>query len=360
MTLTERERLRRVLAGEPVDRPSVICPGGMMTMACREVMQSCGCCWPEVHRNPARMATLSEAMRSESGLENVGIPFCMTVEAEAWGGEVEDGDECTEPCIVDYPLKALEDWRSLKALDPSRDGRLPVIVECTRLLRAQLPDTVVVGNLVGPISIATSLLEAAMLYKALVKQPAEAQALLSFLTESSVAYGQALMDAGADVIVIADPSSTGEILGPRSFARFAAPCLNRMADSAHERGVGVIVHICGDVSSVFDQLDALHADCISFDSNVGLRQAREALPSKKIMGNLSTMLLQLGPEDRIRASARRLLENGVDILAPACGISAKTPLAHLRAMTETAKSYAASAKAHESAVKVHESNAGLP
>ena len=90
--MTEKERLLRVLRDIPVDRAPVICPGGMMTMACREVMVQTGCSWPGAHRDAKKMAELSIAMYRETGLENLGIPFCMTVEAEALGGDVEDGD----------------------------------------------------------------------------------------------------------------------------------------------------------------------------------------------------------------------------------------------------------------------------
>lgn len=337
MSLTEKERLLKTLAGESVDRPPVICPGGMMTMACREVMHSTGCCWPHAHRDPVQMATLSAAMRDEAGIENVGIPFCMTVEAEAWGGEVEDGDEFTEPCMVNYPLKSVSDWRGLRPLDPKKDGRLPAIIECTRMLRERLPDTAVIGNLVGPLSLASSLIDAMVLYKALIKEPEETHRFMEFIIENSVSYGKELVKAGADVMVIADPSATGEILGPRMFGKFAVPYLNRMTDAIHAMDIPVIIHICGDANPVFEQLKELKAECISFDSLVNVKKAIELLPGKRIMGNVSTILLQKGPEERIRTVSKRLLDAGVNILAPACGISSKTPVAHMRALTETAK-----------------------
>lgn len=334
--MTEKERLLRTLAGEEVDRSPVICPGGMMTMASREVMAKTGCVWPEAHRNAEKMANLSMAMHDETGLENLGIPFCMTVEAEAWGGEVEDGDEVTEPCIVNYPLKAVEEWKRLKRLDPMKDGRLPIIIECTKILSEKRPDTPVIGNLVGPLSLATSLIDAITLFKALKKEPAEVHDMLAFLTENCISYGEALIESGADIIVIADPSATGEILGPRMFKEFALPYLNRMIAAMHAKGKRVIVHICGDVKPVYGSLAELDADCISVDNAVNMKDAKNALPTKRLMGNVSTMLLQNGPLKSIQVVSSSLLD-AVDILAPACGISAKTPVMHIKAMTEAAK-----------------------
>lgn len=331
--MTEKERLLKVLAGEKADRPPVICPGGMMTMASREVMIKTNCLWPEVHRDPERMAELSIAMHDAAGLENLGIPFCMTVEAEALGGEVEDGDEVTEPCIIVYPLKTVAEWRGLKELNPLEDGRLPVIIKCTGILHRKRPDIPVIGNLVGPLSLATSLIDAITLFKSLRKEPSEVHGMLNFLTENSIRYGEALIAGGADIIAIADPSATGEILGPRMFRDFALPYLNKIISRMHELKRPVIAHICGDVRSIYVPLKDLAADCISLDSAVDMREAKAALPGKRLMGNISTRLLQNGRTDHIRTASRNLIIAGIDILAPACGISAKTPVRNIKAMT---------------------------
>ncbi|MEP9410589.1 MAG: MtaA/CmuA family methyltransferase [Candidatus Brocadia sp.] len=335
--MTEKERLLKILRGGQVDRPSVISPGGMMTMASREIMERTGCRWPSVHRDAEKMATLSLAMHDEAGIENLGIPFCMTVEAEAMGGEVEDGDEVTEPRIINYPLKSVQEWRGLKGLNPYKDGRLPVILSCTSLLSRRCRDIPVIGNLVGPLSLATSLIDATVLFKTLRRRPEEVHGMLGFLTDNSIRYGEALIGNGADLIVVSDPTATGEILGPDMFSEFALPYLNKMVYSMHMLGKLVIVHICGNVSPVYELLKELNSDCISVDSVVNMGALREALPGKRLMGNVSTILLQNGPVSKIQTVSKNLIESGVDILAPACGLSAKTPVRHIRAMAETAK-----------------------
>lgn len=335
--MTEKERLLKALWGEAVDRTPVICPGGMMTMACREVMMQTNCSWPEVHRDAGKMAELSIAMHHESGFENLGIPFCMTVEAEAFGGEVEDGDETTTPSMIHYPLKSVEQWRALKELNPYKDGRLPTILECTSILSRKYPDVPVIGNLVGPLSLATSLIDATLLFKALRQEPEDVRSFLDFLTDNSIRYGEALIKNGADLIVISDPSATGEILGPHLFREFALPYLNKMTDRIHMLDRPVIMHICGDVRPVYAPLSELNAECISMDSTVNMKVARNAISGKKLMGNVSTLILQNGPVGKIQTVSKNLLDCGIDILAPACGLSATTPVSHIKAMTEMAK-----------------------
>ncbi len=336
--MTEKERLLKVLHGEKVDRPPVICPGGMMTMASREVMVQTGCRWPAAHRDAEKMALLSIAMHKETGIENLGIPFCMTVEAEALGGEVEDGDEVTSPHIVEYPLSSVREWRNLKELNPYEDGRLPAVLACTGILSVNMPDIAVIGNLVGPLSLASSLIDAALLLKALRRDPGKVHGMLEFLTANSIKYGEALIKGGADLIVISDPSATGEIIGPRMFSEFALPYLNEMIARMHALGKPVIVHICGNISTVYDPLTLLACECISVDSMVHIRSVKDALPGKRLMGNICTRLLQEGPIGPIEKVSRNLLHAGIDILAPACGLSAKTPVRHIKAMADAAKS----------------------
>ncbi len=47
--LNYRERLFKAVNNEPTDRPPLICPGGMMTMAVREAMELLDCAWPAAH-----------------------------------------------------------------------------------------------------------------------------------------------------------------------------------------------------------------------------------------------------------------------------------------------------------------------
>ena len=81
-TFTPKERLLRVLRKETVDRPPVVCTGGMMNAAIVDIMRATGHTLPEAHFDPQRMADLAQDIHTHTGFENIGVPFCMTVEAE--------------------------------------------------------------------------------------------------------------------------------------------------------------------------------------------------------------------------------------------------------------------------------------
>ena len=94
-----RESSWRVLRGEAADRPAVLCPGGMMSMAVTEVMEAAGAPWPRGALGRRRHARLALAMQEATGFDNVAMPFCMTVEAEAYGADVNLGGLESQPRI---------------------------------------------------------------------------------------------------------------------------------------------------------------------------------------------------------------------------------------------------------------------
>jgi len=73
-----------------------------------------------------------------------------------------------------------------------------------------------------------------VLFKALKQEPEDVHGLLRFLTDNSIRYGEALIGHGANVMVISDPSATGEILGPCLFKEFVLPYLNRIVNRMHK------------------------------------------------------------------------------------------------------------------------------
>src|SRR5689334_17950255 len=105
--MNHKERLLGVLAGEAVDRPPFICPGGMMTMVVTEVMERVGCSWPQAHIDAAQMARLTLAAHEQAGIENAGVPFCMTIEAEGMGAKVGLGSRESEPRVDSYAMEGM-------------------------------------------------------------------------------------------------------------------------------------------------------------------------------------------------------------------------------------------------------------
>ncbi len=332
--MTPRDRLRRLLRGEEADRPAVLCPGGMMSMAVTEVMAAEDARWPESNFEPDRMRRLALAMQRETGFDSVALPFCMTVEAEAYGATIDPGNEVTQPKVKGALLPA--DGAGDLPEPDFASGRAGIVAGELRRVRDECPDLAVIGNVVGPLSLLGMLADPLQMLRWVRKRPDVLHRHLQALTGHLVEFGRRQVEAGVDAVCIADPTATGEILGGPGFAEFALPYLARLASNIRDSSASVMLHICGDVRHIMSQLRRLRPDAMSFDSVVDLVALRRTDPPWQVMGNLSPFLLEAGPVDLIRAQCRVLRDGGVPLIAPACGVVPTTPLAHLRAVSAAA------------------------
>lgn len=329
--MNEKERLLAVLKGEMVDRPPVICPGGMMNAAVTEVVEGL-----DKNHNVDLKAMVEAArkVRELTGFENYGVPFCMTIEAEPLGINVDLGDKTVEPRVTEYNQMDLSDIEDSYNIKPTESGRMPVVLEAIKELKNE--NIPIIGNITGPMSTATSIVDPLKLIKMLRKNPEKAYEFLEYVTEYSIEYIREMIKAGADVIAMSDPTATGEILGRRNFEKFILPLYKKIVSEVHHLGKNIIIHICGDAKTIIESLDTIGADALSFDSIVGMRFAKGKLTTK-LMGNVNTQLLQEGPKERIKSITENCIKSGVDIVSPACGLGMSTPIENLRVMTDFVK-----------------------
>ena len=286
---------------------------------------------PEAHTDARKMADLAKAVYEKGCFENFGVPFCMTVEAEEMGAKVDMGTNIYEPHVVEYVIDSVSEVDRLSPVDVTR-GRAKVVTDAIRILKEETKDVPIVGNLTGPVSTASSVMEPVNFYKELRKKNEEAHRYMEFITDQLIAFGRAQIEAGADVIAISDPSGTGEILGPKYFEEFAVTYINRLLNGLQKEKLGTIVHICGQMSPVYKEINEVKSSALSFDSIVPMKEARKHLPDRVLMGNVSTYALEFGDPERVKMLTKSCIKGGSDIIAPACGLGMKSPLVNIQAI----------------------------
>ena len=330
-----KERLISILHKQKVDRPAFICPGGMMNMVVSEVMEILGCYWPEAHTDPAMMAELALGTHRLTCIENLGLPFCLTVEAEAMGAGVDLGSREHEPRVISYAVDRMAEIARLPDMDLTR-GRSKTCLDAVRILKQQNLDLPIIANLSGPMTLTTSLIDPLVFYRALRREKGAAHLLTKLAMKNIIAFGDALVEAGADVICISDPSATGSLIGKAAFEEFALPYLNEITEHFRNKfNVPAIVHICGDVSGLGQALNEISAEAVSIDSMVGIDVLRKLAPNVLTMGNISTLLLERGQPDELFYAGLTCISKGADIVAPACGISPRTPVKNIKRLAES-------------------------
>jgi [methyl-Co(III) methanol-specific corrinoid protein]:coenzyme M methyltransferase len=184
------------------------------------------------------------------------------------------------------------------------------VVKAIEIARRDHPDVPVIGRLTGPVSTAASIVSPLFFLKDLRRAPEACHALPADVVDVLELLGGAMIEAGADVIGISDPTATGEILGPHSFDQFAKRWLVELVDRLHRRGAKVIVHICGSLSAVQLLVVQLRADALSTDSNVSLVQlknsARRCAHSRQSRCYWRTLGTQFGRQEPAARGPRRI------------------------------------------------------
>lgn len=336
-SLSPRERLLKTLKKEKTDRPPVICTGGMMNAAIQDIMNKTGNTLPEGHKDYNKMTAVAADVHEFTGFENIGVPFCMTAEAEVLGSGIDFGTLECEPKISyeKYSSSSSVEYKDIKRM--LKEGRIETIIQSGWQLSKKYGDIPIIGNLTGPISTGASIVDPVTFLKELRKDPQSSHRVLDYVSELLIAYAREMADNGISAISIGDPTATGEILGPKMFNEYAVRYLNKVIEAVQSFGIPVIVHICGQLSTVRHLVPEIRSNAISTDAMVNLRKLKDDYPQLTVMGNVSTYMLEDGEEDRVYKYAESLVRSGIDIISPACGLSTSSKLGNISAMTTAVK-----------------------
>lgn len=136
----------------------------------------------------------------------------------------------------------------------------------------------------------------------LYTQPDLAHRLLDMITQSTIRYLKAQVQAGADIVQVFD--SWAGILGPEQYRAFSLPYVSRICEAITE--VPTIVFAKGAFFARAE-LNTIGCDVVGLDWNMDIAESRSLLPEKTLQGNLDPCALY-GSLDNVRRATRNMLE----------------------------------------------------
>ncbi|MCQ1536991.1 MtaA/CmuA family methyltransferase [Methanosarcina sp. KYL-1] len=326
---TLKTRLLAALKGEAVDKVPVC---SVTQTGIVELMDEVGAPWPESHTDAELMAKLAIANHELSGLEAVRVPYCLTVLVEAMGCEINMGTKNRQPSVTGHPYPKDLEGAAIPE-DLLQRGRIPAVLEAIKIIREKVgPDVPIIGGMEGPITVASDLASVKSFMKWSIKKPELFEQVLDLATEASIIYANAMVEAGADVISVADPVASPDLMSPDSFKQYLQARLQKFSSSVNSV---TILHICGNVNPVLSYMADCGFEGLSVEEKIGsVKNAKEVIGTRaRLVGNISSPFTLLpGPVDKINTEAKQALAEGIDVLAPGCGIAPMTPLENIKAM----------------------------
>ncbi len=293
--------------------------------------------------DPELMADVILQSLDRHGHDSVGAISDYGVVTEAMGSRSVIRD--WEQTYVDrFAVKSKADVAHLRLPDPLQDGRMPVIIECQKILVAKVGNSVSVGGSIpGPLSFAANLCGPQRILYDLVDDPEMVHDLLAISVEAVNSFALAQVDhGGVRSISIFDPMIT--MVSNRMADEFGFAYIQPLIKSIKERNVPILFHICGDTTRLLERMIEVGTDILSVDVEVDLAEAKEIISGRaSLSGNVATQnLARLGPEEIYQESCRCIEKaalGGRFTLSASCEVPLETPPENIDAMVRAAREF---------------------
>jgi uroporphyrinogen decarboxylase len=229
----------------------------------------------------------------------------VPVHAAGFGIDVEVG----RGPVAAEPFRSAGDLDRLRPLDAAAD--LSHVTETVRLVCAELGDAVpLIGFAGAPFTVASYLVEGgpsrtfAKIKTLLHAEPALWEALAGRLTQLTVTFLRAQIEAGASVAMLFD--SWAGSLSPDEYERFALPATRDVLRGIEDLGVPTILFGVG-TGELLASMASAGPDVVGVDWRVPLDTARTRLgDGVALQGNLDPALC-LAPWPVVADAARDVL-----------------------------------------------------
>jgi uroporphyrinogen decarboxylase len=197
----------------------------------------------------------------------------------------------------------------------------------------------------GPMTLAGHIFGVEKLMRGIYKDPDTVHRVLEFTTELCCRYLKLFIDAGAQIVSIADPTSSGDLISRQQFTDFALPYLKKAVVKLNHAGAAVSIHICGNITNRLDLIPTTGAQIISVDYKVDLSRVRENVGFwMAFAGNMNPVAIMQNstPAEVMTACYNCIAKAGSwnsYILMPGCDIPPGVPLENIQAMVRAAREW---------------------
>jgi uroporphyrinogen decarboxylase len=219
------------------------------------------------------------------------------------------------PEHVSYGIDTPQKWAQVKPLLTPAHERIRWHEFTPLYRRARLADRFVCFCTVEPVEMVKDVLGHEIMLKAMIRQPEWIRDVFETYADLAIRMFHIYEADGFTcdgAFVYGDMAyNTGPFMSPRHYREFLIPCLRRMFDEFHRRGMPVIFHSDGDIRLVLDDLIAAGVDAINpleCKANMDLRELAPRWGDRLgFVGGIDVRVLATNDPEQIRAEVRSKL-----------------------------------------------------
>ncbi len=202
-------------------------------------------------------------------------------------------------------IQSHADFKRLKVADPAE---LSYVYDAIKITKKELSDRVpLIGFSGAPWTIFAYMTEGSAsktfskARRILYTDPNMAHALLDMITDTTIGYLKAQIEAGADIIQVFD--SWAGVLPPEHYSEFSVKYLSTICNSIDE--VPITVFAKGSWFAL-KEINTLNCDTIGLDWNINAKEAQKVVTNKALQGNLDPCALY-GSFQEIKSETKKML-----------------------------------------------------
>lgn len=330
--MTSREIILNILSDKAVPRRGVANPVSSITIDQMEIMNSF---FPEAHYDAKKMFELSRAGYEVLGFDAIMPVFSVVIESFALGCKVDWGKPDMMPQVMGRLWKDYEDIFINE--DFLSNYAVKAVLKCITQLKKKYPDVAITGKVFGPWTLGYHFFGVEDFLIKTVTNPQEVKHILDKLSKVTIKFANAQVDAGADVITVAD-HATRDLCSPQSYRDFLIPVHTMLVQ---EIKAPIMLHICGNTLDRIEYICQTKVASFHFESKVDACKASLINNGRiKLIGNINnpSTLLFKKPED-VKKEVEYAINCGIDIIGPECAVPLRTPLDNLKEISAAVKNF---------------------
>ncbi len=242
---------------------------------------------------------------------------------------------------------SIDNLEEIKNIEIQYDSRLLSYVETVKLMKNNLPNKVLKGAYVtGPYTLAALLIGADEAAISVLMNEDKLIQLCDLVTSIIRTYITKLVDAGADIICILEPS--GVMLSPGQFKKFSGDFVRQIIDQYKNSDIDIIYHVCGNSMHLLEEMCRSGVSALSLDSKetgVDLVKAAEKIPNEVILiGNINPVgNILYGNSLKVEEEVNLLMESMNKypnfILSTGCDLPQETPIENINAFMDSGRNF---------------------
>ncbi len=237
------------------------------------VIRKFGASYWDAYQYAPLMSAAASLIADSNGDPVCKLPFCVTIEAGAFGAEIIFPEAGHLPLPGGYRFHSVQELVDLPDIDFSK-GRIAEVLRAIRLLHAVGRPCVL--KVEAPFTVLSMLMDSMVLFRGLRKERNLIETAMAKIRRNLVRYIGLAFEAGAEMISYADPSGVVEFVGPKIFREVSGRETVRLLKEVAGLRPGGIVHVCGKTST---SLEYMHLCTFETYELTGKHNFAEALLS---------------------------------------------------------------------------------